>query len=558
MFCNSAMAEKLQRPLVIGGITLAIALWVLESLHQAVGEWGAYTVAALVIGGAVWWVQQRSQPLDIEPIALRTVDSTAVKQALSEASQVITRLQVELVDAETGLQTVTPHLCFLQAQATQISTEMNREALRLMVMGGKGSGKTTLIQQLQDNWMAQASPVTLFEAPSFAVSSAEVNAEAVALKQAMTADLILFLVTGDLTESEFQLLKQLAVRKRTVLIFNKQDLYLPQDGQMILARMQDWARSIALPDVVAISTNPKRLKVRQHQPDGTVREWLEDQVPNLDELTQRLTSIVQAESRQLVMSSSLSDAIALKAQAVHTLNLVRKTRALPIIEQFQWIAAATAFASPVPTLDVLATAAINAQMILDLGKLYQQKFSLDQAQKSVTALGGLILKLGLVELSTRTVSSLLKTNAVTYIAGGCIQAVSAAYLTRMVGLALVEYFHTQDPALTMTEAKPLAIERFSQVLQTVFQQNQQTKFVKTLATQVIDLLVPKPASSKISTPLAAPLTAPSITSMAAPVLLQPIPLARMALPQPEPQLLDHNGSSVHVALADLDSIPSDR
>ncbi|MEX0270941.1 DUF697 domain-containing protein [Leptolyngbyaceae cyanobacterium UHCC 1019] len=553
------MAEKLQRPLVIGGITLAIALWVLEFLQQSMGEWGIYTVVALGISGGVWWVQRRSQPLAIEPIALRTADSTAVKQALNEASQVITCLQVELVDAEPALQTVAPHLSFLQAQAHQISTEMHRDALRLMVMGSKGSGKTTLIQQLQEDWAIHASsPVVLFEAPSFAVSSAEVGAEAVALKQATTADLLLFLVTGDLTESEFQLLKQLAVRKRTVLIFNKQDLYLPQDRQAILARMQDWARSIALPDVVAIATAPKPLKVRQHQPDGTVREWLEDQVPNLDELTQRLTSIVQAESRQLVMSSSLNDAIALKAQAVNTLNSVRKTRALPIIEQFQWIAAATAFASPVPTLDVLATAAINTQMILDLGKLYQQNFSLDQAQKVVTALGGLILKLGLVELSTRTASSLLKTNAVTYIAGGGIQAVSAAYLTRMVGLALVEYFHTQAPNLMMTEAKPLAIERFSQVLQTVFQQNQQTKFLQTLASQVIDRLVPKPASPKIPTPVTPAIAAPSIPPTAAPVLLQPIPLARMTLPQPELQLLDHNGSSVHVALADLDSIPSDR
>jgi uncharacterized protein (DUF697 family) len=309
---------------------------------------------------------------------------------------------------------------------------------------------------------------------------------------------------------------------------------------------------------VAIATNPKPLKVRQHQPDGTMREWLEDQVPDLEPLTQRLTSIVQAERRQLVMSSSLSEAISLKAQAVHTLNLVRKTRALPIIEQFQWIAAATAFASPVPTLDVLATAAINTQMILDLGKLYQQNFSLDQAQKVVTALGGLVLKLGLVELSTRTVSSLLKTNAVTYIAGGSIQAVSAAYLTRMVGLALVEYFHTQAPTLTMTEAKPLAIEQFSQVLQTVFQQNQQTKFLQTLINQVTDRLIPKSAPPKIPTPAVTPIVIPSAASTTAPVLLQPIPLARMTLPQPEAQLLDHNGSSVHVALADLDSIPSDR
>jgi GTPase SAR1 family protein len=277
MFRDLAMAEKLYRPLVMGGITLATILWLLEFLDQSLGEWGVYSLAALGISTGVWWVQRQSKPLEIEPMPLPRVDPTQVKQALVEAEQVITRLQAELINPEPALQTITPQLSFLQAQATQILTEMNREALRLMVMGAKGSGKTTLIQQLQAAWTTDSNPVTLYEAPSFEVSNAGLTAESVVLKQATIADLILFLVTGDLTESEFQLLKQLAVRKRTVLVFNKQDLYLPSDRETILARMQEWARSVAIADVVAISTAPKPLKVRQHQPDGSVQEWLEDQ-----------------------------------------------------------------------------------------------------------------------------------------------------------------------------------------------------------------------------------------------------------------------------------------
>jgi uncharacterized protein (DUF697 family) len=69
------------------------------------------------------------------------------------------------------------------------------------------------------------------------------------------------------------------------------------------------------------------------------------------------------------------------------LNQVRRDRALPIIEQYQWIAAAAAFANPVPALDLLATAAISAQVVSDLGAIYQQKFSLQQAQAAAKTWG---------------------------------------------------------------------------------------------------------------------------------------------------------------------------
>ena len=111
------------------------------------------------------------------------------------------------------------------------------------------------------------------------------------------------------------------------------------------------------------------------------------------------------------------------------MNGLRRDRAVPVIEQYQWIAAAAAFANPVPALDLLATAAINAQLVMELGGIYQQKFSLEQAQAVAGTLGSLMLKLGLVELSTQTIGTILKSNAITFVAGGVVQGVSAAYLT---------------------------------------------------------------------------------------------------------------------------------
>jgi hypothetical protein len=87
----------------------------------------------------------------------------------------------------------------------------------------------------------------------------------------------------------------------------------------------------------------------------------------ITQLTQQLTQILIEERQQLVWATTNRKAVALKAEAKAVLNQVRRDRALPIIEQYQWIAAAAAFANPVPALDLLATAAINAQLVMDLG-----------------------------------------------------------------------------------------------------------------------------------------------------------------------------------------------
>ncbi|HAG81482.1 MAG TPA: hypothetical protein DCL61_09985, partial [Cyanobacteria bacterium UBA12227] len=181
-------------------------------------------------------------------------------------------------------------------------------------------------------------------------------------------------------------------------------------------------------------------------------------------------------------------ATALKAEAKTVLNKARSDRALPIIEQYQWIAAATAFANPVPALDLLATAAISSQLVIELGEIYQQKFSLPQAQSSAKTLGSLILKLGLVELSTQTIGSILKSNAFTYVAGGVVQGVSAAYLTRLAGLSLIEYFQDQEIDKNTATDQPLNFERLTEKLQKVFQQNQRTALLQTFVQQALGRL----------------------------------------------------------------------
>jgi hypothetical protein len=276
------------------------------------------------------------------------------------------------------------------------------------------------------------------------------------------------------------------------LVLNKQDQYLPTERALVLQQLrQRMVGRLAAENVVAIASDPAPVKVRKHQPDASVQEWIEPQPPDLTTLSDRLTQILTQEGQQLVWATTFRAAVALKAEVKTHLNNVRRDRTLPIIEQYQWIAAAAAFANPVPALDLLATAAISGQLVIELGEIYQQKFSLQQAQTAAKTLGSLMLKLGLVELSTQTIGGILKSNAFTYVAGGAVQGVSAAYLTRLAGLSLIEYFQEQEQSETTATGQPFNFDRLGQKLQMVFSLNQRTTFLQGFVKTAVGRILPE-------------------------------------------------------------------
>ncbi|NJM46716.1 MAG: DUF697 domain-containing protein, partial [Alkalinema sp. RU_4_3] len=64
------------------------------------------------------------------------------------------------------------------------------------------------------------------------------------------------------------------------------------------------------------------------------------------------------------------------------------------------------------------TAAINGQMVVELAAVYQKPMTLDQGKTIAKTIAALMVKQGIVEFSTQAVALLLKTNMVTYVAGG--------------------------------------------------------------------------------------------------------------------------------------------
>lgn len=468
---------KLHKPILVGGLGLSFSLWMLDTWHDSivqVGEFGL--LSALAVGGGLWLLQ-KNRPQIGEQLDNMVIDRSSVENAVNKTQAIINQLAQEAVNH--------PSLTTLREQLEQLLLELDRREIQIAVTGGKSVGKSTIIQTLKNVETLHETSLQYTEtAPLF--TGMNENSDAVTLSELQKSDFVLFLTNGDLTDSEFQVLQQLkAVKQSVLLVFNKQDQYIVDERPTILQSLKQRVSG----NVVATSASPLPVKVRKHETDGSVQEWMEKPTPNIQELTEKLVEVLTQQKQQLVCTTTMRKVLLLKAEAKNCLNSIRRDRSTPIIEQNQWIAAAAAFANPVPALDILATAAINAQMVMDLGNIYQQKISLEQAQQVAVTMGSLMLKLGLVELSTRAVTGILKTNAVTFVAGGVVEGVSAAYLTKVAGLSLVEYFEQQEIALETGTG--LNLEKLRQVLQNVFQQNQKIAVLEAFVKQGVKRLLPE-------------------------------------------------------------------
>ncbi len=453
------MSKSWPQPILVAVVGLPLALLLFDlSGPRSLLLWGLLAIAGWRL--VRWGLGKPRSALALPPIR---PDRAIVQQTLAVTTNLLGQLQVELPQA---------HPTAWHNQAAEIATGLNRQEIHLTVLGSKGVGKSSLVQHLQTH-APLARPCLLAETELFNP----------AVVEDLQADLVLLMVAGDLTEREYQALTLLHKHnQRTLVVWNKQDQSLPADRPLVLQRLRQRLQGVVAPeDVLAIAVQPGQLRVRQVLADGSSQERLEQPPADVAALTERLLTVLTQEAADLVLQHSFRQAQSLQAEAQCLLNQSRRDRALPIVERWQWIAAGAAFANPFPVLDLLATAAISTQMVRELGAVYQQQFSLEQAQAIARPLAGLMLKLGLVEFSTQTLSGLLKGNSLTYIAGGLIQAASAAYLTRMAGLSLVEHFQSHSPS-------PDRAEPLSTIVPRLFKANQRPEMLQGLLQQATTIL----------------------------------------------------------------------
>ncbi|MGD1862067.1 MAG: DUF697 domain-containing protein [Leptolyngbyaceae cyanobacterium] len=500
----------LERPILIGGLGLAASLSLLSGLQDLLAD--STTVAGLVAAGAgVWWWRRQSlevEPTDVKPIA--HVEREQVETAIAALETELAALQREL----ESLPSADPKaiIAALEQQRQTLLAELERTQLKVAIAGYPRTGKSSLLSFLTElKFVDSKASLTLTEV-ALTAETAHPETMATLLQQ---QDAIIYLITEDLTESVWADLKNLSGGgQRVALALNKRDNYLPAESDIVLQQIQERLQTLPQEIIaVAIATAPRAIKVRTYDASGQVSDRMETPAADVAPVAAAVTHWLEHDVPHLVAQTVMRQVQQLRRDMQTAWNQVRRQQALPLVEQLQWTAAATAFASPVPSLDLLATIAINGQLVMDLGRVYQQPLALDQAQAIAAELVSAVVKLGIVEVSTQVLTGALKSHAATFVVAGSVQAFSAAYLTRLCGESLMVYF--EERALSGQGTTAISVAAIGQKIQTLLPITQRAEFLQSLINQGIQKLTLKsaPALASGTTPVLE-LPAQSVTAVA--------------------------------------------
>jgi len=383
----------------------------------------------------------------------------------------------------------------LLQQTRQIAQTFTRRELKIVVFGTGSAGKTSLVNAVMGQMVGAVGAtigttavgktfrcqlrgvdqqLQITDTPGLSEPGiAGTDREQAARKLATEADLLLFVVDGDLTQSEYQPLRALGqMGKRSLLVFNKTDCYQTSDQTLIQQRLQERVQGWIQPeDVVAIAARPQPLKLASGevlQPDSDIRALL-----------QRIVHILRDEGADLFADNILLQSQRLGAEARQRIDQERRQQADQIVERFQWIGAGVIWVTPVPVIDLLATAAVNTQMVIEIAKIYGCDLTLDRAKDLALSLAKTMVSLGIVKGAIEVFSRALQFSVAGFVIGKTIQSIGAAYLTRIAGKSFIEYFRNDqdwgDGGMT-------------EVVQRQFQLHRREQFVKAFVQEAITKL----------------------------------------------------------------------
>ncbi len=417
-------------------------------------------------------------------VKIPVVKSEAASESLKAVKQQVIQIQDEVARQA------------LLSRSQEIEASLARGDVKVVVFGTGSAGKTSVVNALIGRMVGRV------EAPMGSTKAGETyHLKMPGLEQeilitdtpgileagvagtergqlarifATEANLLLFVVDNDLQNSEYTALKSLAeIGKRSLVVFNKTDLYTEEDKEAIVVRLRERLLGIVSKiDIVAIAANPQSVRLD----NGQIYLPEPDTMP----LIRRMAAVLRAEGEDLIADNILLQSQRLGEEARRLIDTQRRRQADKVVERFQWIGAGVIAVTPLPVVDVLATAAVNAQMVVEIGKVYGCELNLERGQELAMSLAKTLAGLGIVEGAIKLISTALQLTVATFLIGKAIQGVSAAYLTRIAGKSFIEYFRQNqdwgDGGMT-------------EVVQRQFQLVKKDEFVKSFVKDAITKIV---------------------------------------------------------------------
>lgn len=302
-----------------------------------------------------------------------------------------------------------------------------------------GETKVTSMQQWTQR---EADGVFLIDTPGLDEAGGE-DREAMAREVANRSDLVIFVLEGDITDTERDALKTLLAEGRPVVVaLNKSDLYTRSERDALLEAVRNKVTGMVDPDdVIAVAAQPRPQTVIERDDRGAEVETERPRGPDVEALRLRLWDILEREGKTLValnaslFAADLSDQVGARILAARREIGDRMIRTYCIAK-----GVAVAF-NPVPVADLFAAAFIDVGMVVHLSNVYGLPVSRREAGSLVSVIVAEAAALMGTVWALHFVSSALKvgTGGLSTIVTAGAQGAIAYYSTYVVGRIAGEY-----------------------------------------------------------------------------------------------------------------------
>ena len=270
---------------------------------------------------------------------------------------------------------------------------------------------------------------------------------------ATRADLILFIIAGDITRLEYEALVQLRqASKPMLLVFNKVDQYPEADRQTIYTALTDERlRDLISPDEIVMASAAPLIARASPHPSGRFRPTLKRGEPQVESLKLKILEILHREGLALVALNTLLYADELNETILERKLTIRNQAANEVIWNSVMTKAIAVALNPVTVIDVLAGAIVDVTMIVTLSRLYglpmTQAGAVQLLRSIALELGGISASELLVTFGLSSLKGLLGASApatgglsiVPYTSVAITQAAVVGVATYSIGLVTQHY-----------------------------------------------------------------------------------------------------------------------
>ncbi|HCF27703.1 MAG TPA: GTPase [Cyanobacteria bacterium UBA11049] len=365
---------------------------------------------------------------------------------------------------------------------TSTLSKLESNVIRIAVFGLVSRGKSAVLNALLGQKVLQTGPlngvtqyprsvrwtpstsgkvqVELIDTPGLDEIEGQARAQ-MALDVARSSDLILFVVAGDITRTEYDALCELRKsQKPLILVFNKIDLYPDTDRESIYRNLQQLGSGnaagrklqmlLSSDEIVMVAAEPAPMEVRVEYPNGDVAYEWETPPSQVDELKQKILQILNREGRSLLALNALLQVQQAEAAIAHKTIDQRSQAAEDLIWQYAKYKAIAVGVNPIAFLDLLGGFVADLALIRSLARLYNLPMTGFEAAKLLRTIilssGGLLLSelgssllLGLGKSATAIASGENPTNITAYAGAAITQAGIAGYSSYAIGQAAKVY-----------------------------------------------------------------------------------------------------------------------